>query len=232
MNDNTYKVLVLGTGLIGSEVIKVSSKNGYSVISVDINNDADHKADLSKENSLTNLLNDYQPNVVFNTAGIDQKLNEPTRQLHEMPNEEWEQIFTTNTNITLNVAKQVIAYFIKSDLDVKKLLYTPSTYSFTSPNPNFYENDFVKSFAYVGSKTIEVDIVKYIAKHYSKFGILCNGLVPHLVLNESKEMNETFAPLSRSCDPKELHPAISMLIDKNNTFMTGEFIKVNGGWLA
>jgi len=232
MNNNQHKVLVLGTGLIGSEVINVSEKLEYIVSSVDIDNKADYKADLSKENSLVDILEDFKPNVIFNTAGIDQKLNDPTKQLHEMPNEEWERIFTTNTSITLNVARQAINYFLDCNLDIKKLIYTPSTYSFTSPNPNFYEEDFVKSFAYVGSKTIEVDIVKYIAKHYSKFGILCNGLVPHLVLKDSKKINNTFVPLSRSCNPEELHPAISMLVNKENTFMTGEFIKINGGWLA
>ena len=231
MINTTYKVLVLGSGLIGSEVATVSSGLGYENLSVDLNI-GNHNIDLTKSDSLMELLSDFKPNVIFNTAGIDQKLHEPTKELHEMPEEEWEYIFTNNTRITINVAKQVLKYFVNSDLNVKKLIYTPSTYSFTSPNPNFYDTDFVKSFAYVGSKTIEVDLVKYIAKHYSDRGILCNGLVPHLVLQEKKLMNKTFVPLGRSCTPKELHPAIKLLIDENNTFMTGEFIKVNGGWLS
>lgn len=228
---NNYKVLVLGAGLIGTEVSNVCNSLEYENLSVDIVN-SDKKINLLESDSLNEVLYEFQPNVVFNTAGMDQKLDGTSQKLHEMSDEEWDDIFSTNSKITLNVARQVLSYFITSELNVKKLVYTPSTYSFVSPNPNFYEEDFVKSFAYVGSKTIEVDIVKYIAKHYSNHGILCNGLVPHLVLKKNSKLNNTFVPLGRSCDPKELHPAIRLLIDKENTFMTGEFVKVNGGWLA
>tara|TARA_B100001989_G_scaffold250192_1_gene226849 strand:- start:687 stop:1379 length:693 start_codon:yes stop_codon:yes gene_type:complete len=228
---NNYKVLVLGAGLIGSEVSAVCNDLGYENMAVDIVN-ADIKIDLTDEKSLTPILEEFKPNAIFNTAGVDQKLGGMSRKLHEMDNDEWNDIFNTNTTITLNVAKQVISYFINSNLKIKKLIYTPSTYSFTSPNPKFYDDNFIKSFAYVGSKTIEVDIVKYIARYYAKDEILCNGLVPHLVLQKNKDFDESFVPLGRSCDPKELHPAIKILIDPNNTFMTGEFIKINGGWLS
>tara|TARA_B100001939_G_scaffold337372_1_gene341627 strand:- start:6081 stop:6776 length:696 start_codon:yes stop_codon:yes gene_type:complete len=231
MTNSDYKVLVLGSGLIGSEVTKVCNDLGYTHTSVDINNGI-HKIDLTKIDSLNELLNSFKPNVVFNTAGIDQKLDRTSKPLHQMPEEEWDYVFTNNTNITKNVAKQVLSYFVKSDLKIKKLIFTPSTYSFVSPNPLFYSNDFIKSFAYVGSKTIEVDIVKYISKHYAKYNILCNALVPHLVMRENKNIDETFVPLKRSCDPKELHPAINLLLDPKNSFMSGEFVKINGAWLA
>ena len=200
-------------------------------MAVDIVN-ADIKIDLTDEKSLTPILEEFKPNAIFNTAGVDQKLGGMSRKLHEMDNDEWNDIFNTNTTITLNVAKQVISYFINSNLKIKKLIYTPSTYSFTSPNPKFYDDNFIKSFAYVGSKTIEVDIVKYIARYYAKDEILCNGLVPHLVLQKNKDFDESFVPLGKVVTQKNSPDLIKILIDPNNTFMTGEFIKINGGWLS
>jgi NAD(P)-dependent dehydrogenase (short-subunit alcohol dehydrogenase family) len=32
--------------------------------------------------------------------------------------------------------------------------------------------------------------------------------------------------------PEELLPVLKMLMDEKNTYMNGEFIKVNGGWLC
>ena len=86
MINTTYKVLVLGSGLICSEVATVSSGLGYENLSVDLNI-GNHNIDLTKSDSLMELLSDFKPNVIFNTAGIDQKLHEPTKELHEMPEE-------------------------------------------------------------------------------------------------------------------------------------------------
>ena len=226
------KILVLGTGIIGSQVIEAACQMHYDIATVDISKPATYNISLSDSESLEDILEHFKPNVVFNTAGIDHKSSDNTDPLHLMSDTEWQNIFTTNTNITINVARQVLSYFMNTELSYKRLIYTPSTYSFESPNPEFYDNDFIKSFAYVGSKTIEVDIVKYIARHYAKHNIICNGLVPHVVMNDVKILDTVFCPMGRSCEPSELIPAIKMLIDPGNSFMNGEFIKVNGGWTA
>lgn len=225
------KVLVLGNGIIGTQVKTAATQLGYSVATADIK-DAMFQVDLRDEEQYTEVLHNWNPNIIFNTAGKDQKLGEDAKPLHEMQNTDWDNLFGHNTDLLFNVARTSLAYLMNSDHKNKKLIFTPSTYSFTSPNPNFYEDDFVKSFAYVGSQSVYVNLIQYIARHYAKHNITCNGLVPHLVMHELKNVDSTYSPIGRSCLPEELLPVLKMLIDEGNTYMTGEFIKVNGGWLC
>ena len=98
---NNYKVLVLGAGLIGTEVSNVCNSLEYENLSVDIVN-GDKKINLLESDSLNEVLYEFQPNVVFNTAGMDQKLDGTSQKLHEMSDEEWEEVFSTNSRITLS----------------------------------------------------------------------------------------------------------------------------------
>ena len=225
------RVLILGNGIIGTQAKVAATRLGYSVATADIKG-ATYTIDLRSEDQYNEVLYDWKPNIIFNTAGKDQKIGEDAKPLHEMKNPEWDNLFGHNTDLLFNVARTSLAYLMKSEKQNKKLIFTPSTYSFTAPNPNFYDNDFVKSFAYVGSQSVYVNLVQYIARHYAEHNITCNGLVPHLVMQELKDVDTTYSPIGRTCDPKELQPILKMLMDEENTYMTGEFIKVNGGWLC
>ena len=225
------KVLVLGNGIIGKQVQVAASSMGYDVATVDIK-DATYNVDLRSQNEYADVLVDFQPTVIFNTAGKDQKLGDNASPLHSMDDKEWQDLFGHNTDLLFNVARTSLGYFMNTKLDYKKLVFTPSTYSFVAPNPNFYDKDFVKSFGYVGSQSVYVNLVQYVATNYAKHNITCNGLVPHLVMEESKDIDTTYSPLGRTCNPNELQPVLRMLIDKDNSYMTGEFIKVNGGWFC
>lgn len=225
------RVLVLGNGIIGTQVKTAATKLGYTVATADLKS-ATFTVDLRDEKSYKEVLHEWKPNIIFNTAGKDQKLGDDAKPLHKMKNKEWKNLFGHNTDLLFNVARTSLEYLMKSNKQNKKLIFTPSTYSFTSPNPNFYDNDFVKSFAYVGSQSVYLNLVQYIARHYADHGIICNGFVPHLVMEETKQVDTTYSPVGRTCLPEELQPVLKMLMDENNTYMNGEFVRVNGGWLC
>jgi NAD(P)-dependent dehydrogenase (short-subunit alcohol dehydrogenase family) len=225
------RVLVLGNGIIGTQVKIAATKLGYTVATADIKG-ATYTFDLRNQEEYLEVLNEWRPNIIFNTAGKDQKLGDDAKPLHEMDKDEWDNLFGHNTDLLFNVARTSLAYLTTSNKKNKKLIFTPSTYSFMSPNPNFYDDNFVKSFAYVGSQSVYVNLVQYVAKHYARYNITCNGLVPHLVMQEVKDVDTTYSPIGRTCEPKELMPILKMLMDEDNTYMTGEFIKINGGWLC
>ena len=225
------RVLVLGNGIIGKQVKSAAIRLGYSVATADLK-DATYTLDLRDQKLYMEALVDWEPNVIFNTAGKDQKLGDDAKPLHNMTDYEWQDLFGHNTDLLFNVARTSLEYLIKSEKKNKKLIFTPSTYSFTSPNPNFYNDDFVKSFAYVGSQSVYLNLVQYIARHYAEHGIICNGFVPHLVMKELKPVDSTYSPVGRTCLPEELVPVLQMLMDENNTYMNGEFVRVNGGWLC
>ena len=225
------RVLILGNGIIGTQAKIAATKLGYSVATADLNG-ATFTVDLRDEKQYNEVLHEWQPNIIFNTAGKDQKLGDDAKPLHEMKNTEWDNLFGHNTDLLFNVARTSLAHLMESKKQNKKLIFTPSTYSFTAPNPKFYDNDFVKSFAYVGSQSVYVNLVQYIARHYAEHNITCNGLVPHLVMQELTDVDTSYSPIGRTCDPRELQPILKMLMDEENTYMTGEFIKVNGGWLC
>ena len=142
-----YRVLVLGSGIIGKQVKIAATKMGYDVATVDIKG-ATYTIDLRDQEEYLEVLHDWQPNVIFNTAGKDQKLGDNASPLHEMKDSDWKELFGHNTDLLFNVARTSLAYFIESNKQFKKLIFTPSTYSFTAPNPNFYNEDSQGSKGY------------------------------------------------------------------------------------
>ena len=78
-----YRVLVLGSGIIGKQVKIAATKMGYDVATVDIKG-ATYTIDLRDQEEYLEVLHDWQPNVIFNTAGKDQKLGDNASPLHEL----------------------------------------------------------------------------------------------------------------------------------------------------
>jgi 3-oxoacyl-[acyl-carrier protein] reductase len=80
--------------------------------------------------------------------------------------------------------------------------------------------------------------VKALSKELAPMGIRVNGVSPGAVntpmlahlSQEEKEVLSEDIPLGRLADPKEIADSIAYLVSQKSSYITGQILKVNGGW--
>ena len=94
---------------------------------------------------------------------------------------------------------------------------------------------------YSMSKSALIQMTRSQSIELAKYNIFVNALAPGYVLTD---LNRNFLNsdkanslrnkilLKRFADASELFPVLKMLVDPNNTYMTGSIISVDGGILA
>ncbi len=88
--------------------------------------------------------------------------------------------------------------------------------------------------AYAASKAGIMTLMKSVANEYAADGILANAVAPALIDTDMvKAMPDMTAaiPLRRLGQPQEVADVVAFLCSAHATFMTGEVVDVNGGFL-
>jgi len=84
-------------------------------------------------------------------------------------------------------------------------------------------------------------MTKALARELGEYGILVNSIAPGYVNTEMTKNNVSISeqtkikediPLKRFAEPNEIANLVLFLISKNNTYITGETITIDGGYLA
>lgn len=97
--------------------------------------------------------------------------------------------------------------------------------------------------AYVASKHGIIGLTKNAALEYAKLGIRANAVCPGVIktpmvdrfTGKSKEVEkqfETMEPVGRLGQPEEVAEAVVWLCSEASSFITGDAIPVDGGWVA
>jgi len=84
-------------------------------------------------------------------------------------------------------------------------------------------------------------ITKSLARELGEYNILINSIAPGYVntemtqknvsLEEQNKIKETI-PLKRFAEPEEIAKLVAFLVSENNSYITGEIITIDGGFLA
>jgi 3-oxoacyl-[acyl-carrier protein] reductase len=88
--------------------------------------------------------------------------------------------------------------------------------------------------AYAASKAGIMTLMKSVANEYAADGILANAVAPALIDTDMvKAMPDMTAaiPLRRLGQPQEVADVVAFLCSAHATFVTGEVVDVNGGFL-
>lgn len=84
-------------------------------------------------------------------------------------------------------------------------------------------------------------VTKALARELGKYNILVNSICPGYVNTELTRKNvpqeeqtkiKAMIPLGRFAEPDEIAQTVNFLISKNNTYITGQTIIIDGGFLA
>lgn len=116
-----------------------------------------------------------------------------------------------------------------------------SLYASVSPDQRMYEHlamdpPFVKPPAYGASKAGLINLTRFFATHWARYGVRVNALSPGGVLgNQDEEFLAKFSarvPLGRLAEPAELAGPLIFLASDVSSYITGTELRVDGGFTA
>ena len=239
MNDSLDTILITGASRgLGANFAKVLANDGFRIIGIGRNrinlekvisnlpnqqlNHHFFELDITDENFVNKQLSDLNLYGLINNAGIAN-----TKLLHKETYSELSNIIDTNLLGSLNVSNAVIPKMIINNRG--KIINIASTLGY---RPLSYVG------AYSATKAALIQVTKSQSIELARYNICVNALAPGYILTdinrdqlegETGDLLKKKIPLKRFATVDELDTIISMLLNTNNTYMTGAIVAVDGG---
>lgn len=164
--------------------------------------------------------------VLVNNAGVN--IAKPAIEVTE---EDWDTVLDLNLKSAFFASQAAAKYMLEQNSG--RIINIASQMAFVG---------FVKRAAYCSSKGGLVQMTKALAVEWAKNGIRVNGVAPTFIETEltakmfedeefKKEVNSRIL-LDGLSQPKDISGAVLYLASDLANFVTGETIKVDGGWTA
>jgi len=215
------KVLLTGGSRGIGEAIYNELKEDYSVIAP-----SSKELDLNDTNSIEYFLNSISDiDILINNAGINF-----IRKLEEISSDELSKIMQTNL-ISPLLLSQKIAPQMKAR-GGGKILNISSIWGIRSKE--FRTLYSMTKFGLIGQ-------TKALARELGEYNILVNAICPGFTMTDltastlsKEEITQIQAeiPLKRMAEPREIAKTVKFLISDENSYITGQTIIVDGGFLA
>ncbi|MBU8906347.1 SDR family oxidoreductase [Desertibacillus haloalkaliphilus] len=217
------KVAIVGRNLEKAEaVVKEIEENGGTAKAF--------KGDVSSRQSVEELANEIEAwaggwDILLNAPGK----NSPT-PFFDLEMDEWDDIMDVNLK-GLVLTTQV---FAKRMIEQERQGSIINISSVSSTTP------LSKVFTYSASKAGVNNVTQFLAREFAPYGIRVNGIIPGFfpaeqnrkILSEERVasiMGHT--PMDRFGEPEELQgAAVYLASDKASGFVTGTFLRVDGGF--
>ena len=239
MNDSLDTILITGASRgLGANFAKVLANDGFRIIGIGRNrinlekvisnlpnqqlNHHFFELDITDENCVNKQLSDLNLYGLINNAGIAN-----TKLLHKETYSELSNIINTNLLGSLNVSNAIIPKMIINKRG--KIINIASTLGY---RPLSYVG------AYSATKAALIQVTKSQSIELARYNICVNALAPGYILTdinrdqlegETGDLLKKKIPLKRFATVDELDTIISMLLNTNNTYMTGAVVAVDGG---
>jgi 2-dehydro-3-deoxy-D-gluconate 5-dehydrogenase len=187
--------------------------------------------DLTNINSIQEMVSKVMEefgsvDILVNNAGISQ-----TKFALEVTEEEWDRVMDLNVK-SLFFCSQVAAKTMKSQ-GYGKIINIASVVGAVGD---------IGISAYTASKGAVINLTRSLSLEWARYGITVNAIGPAYIeteMNQEELSNEKVrnkiinkTPLKRLGNPEELEGAVMLLASDASSFITGQTIYVDGGWLA
>jgi NAD(P)-dependent dehydrogenase (short-subunit alcohol dehydrogenase family) len=179
--------------------------------------------------------------VLVNNAGIDQPPDAATTtyEIEDIPLADFRATLDVNLVGTFN-ATQVIGARMR-DRGRGSIINIGSIYASRAPDPRLYDHldvdpPFLKPPAYGASKAGVVSLTAYFARLWGARGVRVNALSPGGVTGgQDPEFVRKYCervPLGRMAEPGDLTGPLLFLASPASRYVTGQEIRVDGGFTA
>ncbi|CAG9623238.1 SDR family NAD(P)-dependent oxidoreductase [Sutcliffiella rhizosphaerae] len=201
------------------ELIKINPNSFY--VSADLNQ-------VSEIKRMTETAVDYMGSldVLVNNAGINR-----AKPALEVTEGDWDLTLDTNLKAAFFCSQQAAKYMIPSRSG--KIVNIASQMAFVG---------YFNRAAYCASKGGMVQLTKALAVEWAEYGINVNAVAPTFIETELTEKmfeNKEFErevysriPLGKLAEARDVSAATLFLSSNLSKFITGDTIKVDGGWTA
>jgi NAD(P)-dependent dehydrogenase (short-subunit alcohol dehydrogenase family) len=240
---NKIIIVVGGDGMLGKEFVKQIGENGGIAINADINQESNlekctFNCDITDEKSISFLID----SVLKKWNRIDGWVNSAYPRT-----EDWGKKIDTIAfdSWKKNIDMHLNGYFFASKLAIdamlpKKqgsLINIASIYGVVGPDFTVYEGtEMTMPVAYSAIKGGLINLTKYLASYYGKFGIRINAVSPGGIFdNQPVSFVENYnkkVPLKRMGTPQDIAPAVIYLLSDSASYVTGHNLIIDGGWTA
>jgi NAD(P)-dependent dehydrogenase (short-subunit alcohol dehydrogenase family) len=204
-----------------------------------------HRADVRDRSSLDQAAGVIERaagpvTILVNNAGIDQPpAATTTYTIETIP----PGVFRDILDVNVVGAFQVIQAFGPGMIRAGRgsIINIGSLYAAVSPDQRFYDHlpvdpPFLKPPAYGVSKAGLVNLTRYLAAHWGRYGVRVNTLSPGGVLGgQDEEFKRKFngrVPMGRMATGDDLKGPLVFLASDASSYVTGIDLRVDGGYTA
>ena len=156
-------------------------------------------------------------------------------KFEEYVDEDWDAVVETNLKGTYLTCQIIGSYMAENGSG--SIVNMPSTYSVVAPNQNLYKGTSIGCpAAYSASKGGVMALSQYLSTYWAEKGVRVNQITPHGVWNNHEDQFEknfaNFSPLQRMSYNHEVAGAVIFFFLYASSYVTGDNIRVDGGWTA
>lgn len=220
------KIIITGSsGLIGSEVTSYF-KNTDDVIECDLS--LGHN--LNNEEFVKNFFKENNADYLINLFALNHHIeNDTGDKLFDVSLESFDIYLRVNLTALFSVCREFARNNTKGSI-----VNFSSTYGCGSPIPSMYD-DGEKHIGYGVSKAGVIQMTKHLATHLAP-DIRVNSITPGGVKFKQDEdfieRYSNYTPMKRMMNVNELNGLLNFMCSDESSYMTGENVKVDGGWSA
>ncbi len=211
-----------GTRGIGQAIAELLRADGHSVKSPDRT-----ELDLALPGSVQAYLQNstWQPDILINNAGLNK-----ISSLESLPLEDWQAVLNVNLTAPFLLI-QAMAGAMKHRR-WGRIVNISSCYSIVSR---------AGRLAYSASKSGLNGLTRTAALELAPHNVLVNAICPGFVETDMTRQNNDAAqiealraqvPLGRLAQPDEIAAFVAFLVSDRNTYITGQVIPIDGGFLC
>lgn len=239
---NKVAVITGGASGIGAATAKLFVSEGAKVVLVDLNEEKGKafeaelkalnaealfvKANITSEEEVANIFKQTieafgRVDVVFNNAGIGR-----VHSSHDLEYSEWRNTVNVDLDGVFLVARESIREMLKTGGGT--IVNTASMFGLVGSSG---------SAAYNAAKGGVINLTRSLAVEYAEENIRVNALCPGfidtpIIPEESKQALAEMTPMKRLGQAEEMAKAVLFLASDDSSFMTGNYLTVDGGYTS